>query len=299
VSVIIYRIIASGSFFGNQSFYPSPLDQPSYDNSFNSPFAYQDHLAAMMRETLSPSTEPFMLPSPLEHTPLVFPSNEFDLFSPFSDQGAYNSATGNSSEFSWNLNENPVQYGNQQGSLWDSPSYRTEDPKSPSPKVEVIKSEKIRRNSTRPKFSRPTTDSLSASAYSPSAPSEHSSRGRRPRNPKSPGANDRSSHNAIEKRYRQNLNAQIEALWTIISSLPAAKDIAGDLLIVHGDPSKPPSKPTIIASARALLIQLEKVNALAEQEITKLKERTLPYQQSLSSRPYPRTARMPSARDRS
>ena len=78
-------------------------------------------------------------------------------------------------------------------------------------------------------------------------------------------------HNVVERRYRKNLNGQIEALQLSLPSpvedCLACSDIEDGLVM-----SKTPSKASIIATAVAYIKELESINARLRDDATALKE---------------------------
>lgn len=79
----------------------------------------------------------------------------------------------------------------------------------------------------------------------------------------------RLNHNSIEKRYRKNLNSQIESLWEVLPS-SAAKER--------------PCKASVIASARNRVLHLEDENKRVQREMEELNEKSRGYADLLSRR---------------
>jgi hypothetical protein len=84
-------------------------------------------------------------------------------------------------------------------------------------------------------------------------------------------------HNQVEKRYRLNVNAQLDALRRVVpvsrqrlagfdGGLPDVEDISGG-----GAAARAPSKAVVLASATAYIRQLEADNARLAEEVRELR----------------------------
>jgi len=104
----------------------------------------------------------------------------------------------------------------------------------------------------------PATTSLKSTSTSP-PPATSKSKGRVP-------------HNQVEKKYRENVNAQLEALRRVV---PVSKQqlVGFDGLDIEdlASSARQPSKAVVLSSATAYIKQLEKDNAQLREEMAALK----------------------------
>ncbi|KAL5320186.1 hypothetical protein ACEPPN_010987 [Leptodophora sp. 'Broadleaf-Isolate-01'] len=112
------------------------------------------------------------------------------------------------------------------------------------------------------------SDKSSQSPVSESGKRRYSSRRSSKGTGRSPGAH-RLDHNTIEKRYRTNLNAQINNLRHVISTEDKSD-------------SQQPSKSAVLAAARKYILELQMQNKRMEKDLEEAKKKSRTYEQLLT-----------------
>jgi hypothetical protein len=113
----------------------------------------------------------------------------------------------------------------------------------------------------RPKKSISTASSKKSIQPLPTPPAPYSSSKPKARVP----------HNQVEKKYRENVNAQLEALRRVVPSQNQSSFDGADIEDIGGSSARQPSKAAVLASATSYIRQLEKDNARMIEEMAALK----------------------------
>jgi len=210
-----------------------------------------------------------MLPSPVDQDSPAM--GDFTLFSPQFDQTA-------------NVYTRGMITPDAENPLWDfpTPEYELKEPEYPiesnGPSKKHRPATSNRRHSLRQlNSSVPSTTKSSTDSESGSSPSQH--RG------KSSKSKSKNSHNQIEKRYRQNLNAQLEALHQTMVSLPEPENTSAltRACVSEIDRKGQPSKGSIITAASSVILRLQADNAKIAKEVKDIKAENQAYRQLLSN----------------
>jgi hypothetical protein len=88
-------------------------------------------------------------------------------------------------------------------------------------------------------------------------------------------SSSRTPHHQVERKYRKNVNTQLEALMNVLPASKLHQHGTGGLEIEDNTSSaRKPAKATVVSSATAYIKQLERENKELFDEVQVLKERT-------------------------